>query len=226
MERAELQGQVEFPTLSTGITVLETEDRAAGAFHSLVLDHLLLSEGTAVWVDARNNAVTTHLSKLASSRRTLRRISVARGFTPFQHYSIVEDLARELTSQTQLVALPALDWFYAQDELHVGEGTAMLESVMDHIETLVDQYDVSVLMSLTGGLGLDSLVLDRADERLKCELTEFGPRFSGDEFETLVFECGENWIQTTLAFWARVLQARHPVLESEHPTEVTPVGSH
>jgi hypothetical protein len=38
-----------------------------------------------------------------------------------------------------------------------------------------------------------------------------GPRFEGDEFETLVYELDGDWVQTTIAFWQEVLQAREPI---------------
>ncbi len=60
------------------------------------MDHLLLNEGPAFRVDANGHATTTHLARLAPSQRLLDRIHVARGFTPYQHYSAVCDLSEEV----------------------------------------------------------------------------------------------------------------------------------
>jgi len=59
---------------------------------SLVLDHLLLHNGPAFWVDANGHATTTTLAQIAPSHRLLNRIHVARGFTAYQHYGAVCDL--------------------------------------------------------------------------------------------------------------------------------------
>jgi hypothetical protein len=47
-----------------------------------------------------------------------------------------------------------------------------------------------------------------------CEQTRFGPRFIGDEFETLVYPIENGTVQTRLAFWQRVLQTRVSDTES------------
>lgn len=226
MEGISPNSQVEFPSLSPGITLLAMDERAVGALQSLVLDHLLLSEGTAVWIDARNNAITTMLSKLAPSKRVLERISVARGFTPFQHYSIVEDLPNALTAETELVVGPDIDWFYGEGDLQAGEGEQMLEGILETLREITETHDIPVLVSRATQGRIGSLVESQADEILRCELTRFGPRFSGDDFETLVFECADGWMQTTLAFWRRLLGTRHPTALGSRTTEVTSLGSY
>lgn len=48
-----------------------------------------------------------------------------------------------------------------------------------------------------------------ADHRLRCEQTALGPRFSGGDFETLVYPVGDGaYLQTTFAYWRQVLGAR------------------
>lgn len=217
--------QVEFPSLSAGVTLLSVDERAVGALQSLVIDHLLLGEGTASWVDARNNAVTTMLSQLAPSKRVLERIAVARGFTPFQHYSIIEDLPTVLTEATELVVVPDVDWFYGKDEFHVGEGEQMLEAILGRLRRIADTRNIPVLISRSRETGLGSIVESGVDEVLTCEVTRFGPRFSGSDFETLVFECRDGWVQTTFAYWRRLLGIRHPTLASDQTTEVISLGS-
>jgi len=57
--------------------------------------------------------------------------------------------------------------------------------------------------------------------------TRFGPRFVGEETETLVYEDATGF-QTTLAFWKQVLTRRQAALENGtlSPTEVLADGSH
>lgn len=218
-----------FPELDAGLTLVETDGRAAGALQSLALDHLLLGDGEAVWVDANGNATTASLAKVAPSRRVLDRVRVARAFTAFQHYSLLEDVEGPMSPATDLLVAPAVDWFYGGDDLRSGEGEAMLGGALGRLEAVAGRHDVPVLVSRSGAGGLGEVVAGRCDRTLECVHTEFGPRFSGDEFETLVFEC-PGGVQTTLAFWRRVLERRHAaVAEAEataDPREVAPVGSH
>ena len=81
------------PSLDDGITLLDVEgSRGVPILQSLVLDHLLLHDGPAFWVDANGHATTTTLAQIAPSQRLLNRIHVARGFTAYQHYGAVCDL--------------------------------------------------------------------------------------------------------------------------------------
>ena len=81
------------PQLDDGITLLDVEGgRGVPILQSLVLDHLLLHDGPAFWVDANGHATTTTLAQIAPSQRLLNRIHVARGFTAYQHYGAVCDL--------------------------------------------------------------------------------------------------------------------------------------
>jgi hypothetical protein len=57
------------------------------------------------------------------------------------------------------------------------------------------------------------------------QTNQVGPRFAGDEFETLVYPLDGGLVQTTLAFWKRVLVERHPSLADAPATsEVTASG--
>lgn len=220
---ATIEAAPEFPALDPGLTLLETDDRAAEALHSLVLDHLLLNETEAVWVDARNNATTQPLAKLAPSMRVLDRIDVARAFTPFQHFGIIDDLPPAISDDVSLLVLPAVDWFYTGDDLRRGEGEEMLTAVLERVQCLAEQRDLPVLITRHGQAGVNCPVTEYTDARLTCTLTQFGPRFTGSEFETLLFEC-PGGVQTTLAFWRRVLQHRHES-SLETPTEGIAIGS-
>jgi hypothetical protein len=225
MDPTDLEGQVEFPSLDSGVTLLSMDERATGALQSLVLDHLLMNDGLAYWVDARNNATTTTLARIAPSMRILDRIQVARAFTPFQHYGIVDDLPAVVDPTVSMLVLPDIDWFYTEDELRRGEGEAMLAAVLDTIADLAATYEIPVVLSRHADRSPGGVLEARVDVEIECTLTQFGPRFSGSEFETLLFEC-DTGVQTTLAFWRRVLQARQAQTLSEPQSEVTPVGTH
>lgn len=213
------------PTLDRGVHILDTDDRATGALQSLVLDHLLLHDGPALWVDSHGHAATQPLARLAPSERLLDRIQVARGFTPFQHYSLVETLPDHCADETALVVLPEVDWFYRQDDLARGEGAEMFTTAVATIRNLVDWTDVPVLATRTAVDDLTAPLAALATECIQYERTQFGPRFVGDTFETLVYQ-ERGYVQTTLAFWERVLAARHETSQSPTSREVSHVGAY
>jgi len=91
------------PSLGDGITLLDVEGgRGVPILQSLVLDHLLLHDGPAFWVDANGHATTTTLAQIAPSQRLLNRIHVARGFTAYQHYGAVCDLPTAVNKSIQM----------------------------------------------------------------------------------------------------------------------------
>ena len=52
-------------------------------------------------------------------------------------------------------------------------------------------------------------VATAADHHLACTQTRLGPRFVGDDFETLVYPVDDGaYYQTTFAYWQHVLDAR------------------
>jgi hypothetical protein len=217
----------ELPTLDNGLTLLETDERATGALQSLVLDKLLLDGGSAVWVDAHGHGTTQLLSRIAPSMRVLDHIRIARAFTAWQHQSLCQDLAPELTDDTALVVLPAFDWFYRSEDLPRGDDERMLSAALNLIGEIVDTFDVSVLVTQHTDDALTDPIRERADNVIHCEQTAYGPRFSGDEYETLVYPLENGMVQTTFAFWKQVLTTRHPTATStDSPPEVSVHGSY
>lgn len=236
------------PTLDPGVTLLTTDGRSTGALQSLVLDRVLLEDGTALWVDADGHASTASLATVAPSRRTLDRIRVARAFTAFQHYSLLESLETALAAvgdAGELVVAPSVERFYADDDLRGGEGEAMLTRGLESLSALAADHDVPVLVSrgdaggsgaggpgdgASGEGGLADVVAAHSDAVLECTRTPFGPRFVGEDVETLVYEC-RGGVQTTLAFWQRVLRRRHAAVvdaraDAAAPEEVVGVGTY
>lgn len=212
----------ELPAIEPGIRLLETENGTTDSLHTLVVDHVSLNGGPAYWVDTSGHATTRPLARLAPDRRLLERIQVARGFTPFQHYALVETLAETVTAETSLLVLPALDGMYREDGLRRGEGTAMLVRVLAVLAGVAREYDLPVLVTRSRDDEFTAPVETAAVETIQCERTRLGPRFVADSFETLVYPIGRGQVQTTLAFWERILTARRPLYDSVEAGPVAP----
>lgn len=220
----------ELPDLDPGLRLLESDTGTTGALHSLVVDHVLRDGGDAYWVDSRGRARTRPLARLAPSRRVLERIDVARGFTAFQHYALVEALA-EREADPALVVLPAIDYPYRADDLRGDEGREMLVRAIATVAGVARRRDCPVLVTRVGDDEFATPVERAARGTIRVAETDHGPRFVGREFETLVYPRAEGSVQTTFAFWERVLRARareHAQAAAiDAPTpEVTVDGTH
>jgi hypothetical protein len=213
------------PALDPGIQLLEIEGNApaTGPLQSLVLDHLLLEDGAALWVDANGHATTRPLARLAPSRRTLDRIRLARGFTAHQHYAIVDDLPGTidaLGADASLLVLPAVDAMYREDDLPGTEGRDLFLRGLSVVARLARERDLPVLVTRTAADEFAAPIAAAARRTIAVEHTRFGPRFVGDDVETLVYpRAADGTVQTTLAYWAQVLRARHPHATADEPID-------
>lgn len=215
-------GTPALPTIRPGIRLLEAGASSVSAHdhhrastpivHALVLDHLLLNGGRIEWVDAGGHATTQPLARLAPSRRSLERISVGRAFTPYQHLRLLEELATRIDAETSLVVCPALDRPYRDDDCS-REAERLLLRALATIAGIARRFDVPVLLTRAGVDEFAAPINEACTERIEYRETRYGPRFAGEEFETLVYPAGHGTVQTTLAFWRRTLDARRPLYD-------------
>ena len=212
----------ELPALGTGVRLLEAERRPIGPLHALVVDHVSLNRGPAYWIDTHGHATTQPLAQIASDRRVLDRIQVARGFTPWQHYSLVQTVTERVDQDTSLLVLPALDGMYRDDGLRDGEATTMLVRALAELAGLAREYDLPVLVTRTRDDPFTAPIEAVAVETIHCERTQMGPRFTAESFETLVYPLGNGQFQTTLAYWAEILSARQPLYDAAQAGSLTP----
>jgi len=225
------------PSLGDGITLLDVDgSRGVPILQSLVLDHLLMHDGPAFWVDANGYATTTTLSRIAPSQRLLDRIHVARGFTAYQHYGAVCDLpdavnhciqesttrdslqGRQSTGHDEdtspytpsLIVAPAIDTQYrADDTLGEAHAETLQARALAKLATYAEGYDIPVLVTRSKCDEFTAPVATAADHRLECEQTRMGPKISGEDFETLVYPVDDGaYYQTTFAYWRQLLAAR------------------
>jgi len=239
--------EILLPSLDDGVTLLDVEGgRGVPILQSLVLDHLLMHDGPAFWIDTNGHATTTSLAQIAPSQRLLDRIHVARGFTAYQHYGAVCDLPTAVNQSIQhatadarkrirqmsgqegessphtpsLIVAPAIDAQYrADDTLSQAHADTLQARVLAQLATYADGYDVPVLLTRCKRDDFTAPVAAAADHHLECEQTRMGPRFVGDEFETLVYPVDDGtYYQTTFAYWRQLLDARATQVGLGHGT--------
>ncbi|MDR5673609.1 hypothetical protein RH858_10710 [Halalkaliarchaeum sp. AArc-GB] len=225
------------PSLDDGITLLDVEGgRGVPILQSLVLDHLLLHDGPAFWVDAKGHATTTTLAQIAPSQRLLNRIHIARGFTAYQHYGAVCNLPTAVNQSIQestadtgpcggksmgrdedtsphtpaLIVAPAVDAQYrADDTLGETHAKTLQARTLARLATYADGYDIPVLVTRNELNEFTEPVATVADHHLECEQTRMGPRVVSEDFETLVYPVDDGaYYQTTFAYWRQLLAAR------------------
>lgn len=246
------------PSLDAGVTVLDIQGgRGVPIVHALVLDHLLMRNGPAFWVDTNGYATTTTLARLTPSHRLLARIHVARGFTAYQHYGAVCDLptaierylvtaadtdaehrdhahhssapdAHQSSTTPSLIVAPTLDGQYRADDTLGGDHAEALQArALARLAASAQKYDATVLLTRTDTDAFTAAIERAADHHLRCEQTSMGPRFVGDEFETVVYPVADGaYYQTTFSYWRRVLSVRADLIGRQPaPTPTSSAGA-
>lgn len=107
-----------------------------------------------------------------------------------------------------LVVAPAVDSLYRAASLAQEPARSLLGRALARLRSFADGYDIPVVVTVTDDDRFADTVRHAADHDLTCRRTEYGPRFTGDDFETLLYPVGDGWYQTTLAFWQRCLRNR------------------
>ncbi len=214
----------ELPSLEPGLTLLESEGDIRPLLQTLAIDELLLSSGRALWVGTGRYCTTETLAEVAPDRRVLDRVDIARGFTPYQHTALIRSLQEAITAETAVIVLPDIDARYRGDDVQGGDGQEMLVRALAQLARIARDHDLPILCTRSREDAFSKPVEAAAAATLEAKETPMGPRFVGEEFETLVYPLEGDWVQTTIAFWQEVLQARQPIHDTARLTNEVMVG--
>lgn len=198
-------GSIDRPAVPDGLVVLRRPHPRSAALHRLVADELRRQDGPAYWVDGSNDASTQELYRHAS-RRTLAGLWVTRAFTAYQHYEAVRDLPRVARPGTTLLVAPGVAAQYADDDVPDWEARDMLDAGIAVLRETARALDCPVLATVDEAGPLADRVRDAADHELAVEHTDFGFRYSGDDFETTAYAGVGHW-QTTIPYWVDLFGA-------------------
>lgn len=199
----------ELPSLSPGVQLLESDGHPRAAIHALVLDHLLLNDGQVYWLDSDRSATSQPLLRLAPNERILERVHVARAQTSTQHYSLVERITQLVDQETSLLVATGYDYFYRDHPRRKEDGQDVMVHTLASLTGAARDYEIPMLMTRRAVDEFSRPLLNAAADVISYEDTKMGPRFTGEDFETLVYPRNGGF-QTTLAYWQRILEARHP----------------
>lgn len=200
------------PSLDAGVQLLKTDAdhrrKQITPLQSLVVDHLLKQDGTAAWVDTNGYVTTQALSHIVPSDRLLARIQVARGFTAFQHFAIIETLHAANTDDLDLIVAPAIDGHYRRADIPSEEAQSLFLRALSRLAAIGREQAIPILLSYTATDAFTKPIDRLADRTITCSYTQFGPRFESEDFETAVYPVGNGVFQTTLTYWQQIIASR------------------
>lgn len=178
------------PVLEKGVNLLRGPSEPA--FQELIGSNL--NRGEAVWIDVGNTCSTYTLSSRCSSNK-MNRIKIGRAFTPFQHYSLVDEL--ELNEDVEILALSNITALYS--ELSDRERQEIFLDMWDKILEILNQKNLKILVSLGNNLGVSYAV--EASAQNIIETTENSSEYKETEFNKN-FKQEKTGLQTRITYWS------------------------
>jgi len=222
----------EFPDLgeTSELILLDAEEDVRGVIPALLVNHVLKHEQSVMWVDGKNSVSAVQLAQIAPRDHLLGSVFVSRSFTPYKHMVTIEDLrgvmARQgekqrgyqhpkfskITDPVGLIVCTGVDAQYQGDPSGLDRGTtqpqdAFLRTIAN-VASISRDCNLPVLTTRTENNEFSRPIERAATRKLGCEMTSFGPRFSGDDVETLVYPVTDGMVQTTILYWKRVCEAQ------------------
>lgn len=199
----------ELPSLSPGVQLLESDEHPRTAIHVLVLDHILVNEGDVYWIDSDGSATAHPFTHLAPNERLLERVRIARAQTSTQHYALIDHLCEQADAETSLLVATGNDHFYREHDRGSENAQDLMVRTLAMTTGAARGHDLPVLMTRREADEFSEPLANAAADVITYQETEMGPRFTGEDFETLVYPRRDGF-QTTLEYWRRILAARHP----------------
>ncbi|WP_416841076.1 hypothetical protein [Haloferax sp. DFSO52] len=194
------------PRLESGVTLLRRSGETPHALSRLVTAELARRQGSAYWVDSRNDAVTHTLYDHAQSRRTLRSLRIARAFTAYQHHELVSSLPGRVSPRTSLVVVPRLPALYRDPDVPDGEARTLFDSSVAILDALAESLSIPILVTARDGTddAFTDALADIAGQTIESNDTREGVAFTGDGVQTRVYHHRDYW-QTTIPYWVELL---------------------
>lgn len=193
------------PAPEPGLTCLRLPRLRSASFHQFALG-TLPQQGITYWVDAASIASSYTIYDLAPSERWLSGLRIARAFTAYQHFSLVQEVVQRVSHRTARLLVPNVTRLYRDDDVPEHESVDMLAAVVQGVGAVADSYDLPVVTSVAHDDELAEHVVDAADHVVACEETRLGNRFHGDGVETTAYWNDGYW-QTTIPYWVELCGA-------------------
>ncbi len=178
--------------------------------------------GNCVWIDVENHSSTYALADVAGED-VLDRVSIGRAFTPFQHHQLCMDIEEFIDEDTELVAMPSVNGLYEDGQINTEEAEELLEEGLKHVREVAEEKGLKVLISNSDKAEgeLEYLTGVYSQNFVSVKETGEGLRFSGSEFQTLIYP-DSGVLQTTIPLWMRKAGGETEDGKDERYVQATP----
>lgn len=124
----------------------------------------------ALWIDTENHGSSYQLAA-AGDQEILEKVEIARAFTTYQHYTLVQRIDDYINTDTELVLLPSIDGLYETGQLGEEESQELLKQSLNHLKKLAENKDleIAVTVSKAGKGEYHELVREKSVKKIEAE---------------------------------------------------------
>lgn len=218
MKRRRINTKKRLPQLDPGINLLIKKTQENLGIQSLAIRHMMQDKRPGYWIDSKERASTTTMNRIIPDPDILKRIKVARAFTPHQHYTLIQKLRQKINYGDALVVVPETNWHYRDQK--TGPKKRMIKQEINTLQELTNKYNVPILLSLHKDTTQQTKQLyQKISHRIiRHERTRMGPKFSTDNYNTYFYPAN-GYIQTTIDFWTHLLKQIHQKNKEKPPKQ-------
>lgn len=115
----------------------------------------------------------------AGGREILDKIEIARAFTTYQHYTLIQSVENELKDSTNILVVPSIDQLYIEGQLGEEESKELLKQSMDHLNRVSQELELKVIVTVKRSNEMKEIVQSYVDKEI-----------DGSKIETESFDRG------------------------------------
>lgn len=180
--------------LENGVNLIVHKGDKDSVLHKITAQKTGKHGYKALWIDTENHGSSYQLAA-AGNQEVLDKVEIARAFTTYQHYTLVQRIDEYIKPDTELVLLPSIDGLYETGQLNEDESRELLKQSLNHLNKLAENKDLEIAATLSkAGKGeYHGLVEAKSVNKVEADSQMLG--------EEIVEESGYGY---------RVLQTRIP----------------
>ncbi len=156
--------------LENGVNLIVHKGENDSVLHQITAQKTSKHGYKALWIDTENHGSSYQLAA-AGNTDILEKVEIARAFTTYQHYTLVQRIEDYIENDTELVLLPSIDGLYETGQLSEEESRELLKQSLNHLNKLGKNKDLEIAVTLSrAGKGeFHGLVEQKAVRSVDCD---------------------------------------------------------
>ncbi len=134
--------------LENGVNLIVHKGDKDSVLHNITAQKTGKHGYKALWIDTENHGSSYQLAA-AGNQEVLDKVEIARAFTTYQHYTLVQRIDEYIKPDTELILLPSIDGLYETGQLNEDESRELLKQSLNHLNNLAENKNLEIAATLS-----------------------------------------------------------------------------